>query len=247
MDISFRNDFLNKWATCFGGCELPITFFYSDDPGGVALANVPAGRSCIVCELALVRKGHSLAWHTGSIGCTGARRYLGFSNQLRPDFEYFLSTGIEGRMEGEKYIKTPEMVRDMMASMPCIPALGKYIIFKRFDQLTPEDEPLAVSFFARPDVLSGLFTLANFDRPAGDAVIAPFGSGCGTLVHQALIQAASDDPKAVLGMFDPSARSCVPKEVLSFTVPMKKFTGMVANMEESFLTTSTWEKVKSRL
>ena len=247
MNQKFKNRFLEKWAVYFGESDLPITFFYAEDPGDVARANLPTGRSCIVCELALVRKGTPLAWNVHSLGCGGARRYLGYTDKMRPEFEYFLSTGIEGKMEGERYLQKPEMVREMMAGMPCIPANGRYIIFKRFDQLTPDDEPVAVIFFAKPDVLSGLFTLANFDQPGGDGVIAPFGSGCSAIVHQPWFQGETENPKAVLGMFDASARPCVPKDVLSFAIPMKKFETMVVNMDESFLITETWRTVKKRL
>jgi hypothetical protein len=47
-------------------------------------------------------------------------------------------------------------------------------------------------------------------------------------------------------MFDVSARPYVPAETLSFAVPMQKFVGMVANMDESFLITSSWSAVKKR-
>jgi len=247
MDQKFKSQFLVRWEKYFPGCELPIVFYYTDDPGETARANIPVGHSCIVCELSIVRKGRPLAWNVQSLGCNGSRRYLGFSDTLRPKFEYFLSTGIEGEMEGERYIKTPKMVKEMLSEMRCIPAKGKYIIFKRFDQLTPDEEPGAVIFFARPDVLSGLYTLANYDQPGGQAVTAPFGSGCGSIVHQPLLQAESDNPKAVLGMFDPSARPCVPKDTLSFAIPLKKFRTMVENMDECFLITETWKEVKRRL
>jgi hypothetical protein len=247
MNQKFKAGFLEKWATYFGDNELPITFFYVEEPGDVARANIPKGHSCIVCELALVRKGKPLAWNVQSLGCGGAQRYLGYTDKIRPNFEYFLSTGIPGVMEGERYIRTPEMVNEMMAGMPCIPAKGRYIIFKRFDQLTPGDDPVAVIFFAKPDVLSGLFTLANFDQPGGNGVIAPFGSGCGSIVHQAWFQQEQENPKAILGMFDPSARPCVPKDTLSFSVPMKKFEKMVGYMDESFLATGTWKTLKRRL
>jgi hypothetical protein len=194
-----------------------------------------------------VRKGRPLAWNVQSLGCGGARRYLGYTDEIRPDFEYFLSYGIPGKLEGERYIKTPEMVKAAMANMQCIPAIGRYIIFKRFDQLTPDDKPLAVIFFAKPDVLSGLFTLANFDQPDGNGVIAPFGSGCGSIIYQPLMQEDKDNPKAILGMFDASARPCVQKDVISFAVPVKKFEIMVGNMDESFLITETWEIVKKRI
>ena len=246
MDLEFRNTFLQKWAKYFGDSELPITFFYVDDPGDIARANIPDKHNCIVCELALVRKGCSLAWNGKSLGCGGAKRYLGYTSEMRPDFEYFLSHGIPGKMEGERYIQTPGMVKDIVSNLHCVPANGRYIVFKRFDQLTPEDNPEAVIFFAKPDVLSGLFTLANFDQPDGNAVIAPFGSGCGAIVHHTLLQNDLENPKAILGMFDPSARPCVPKDTLSFAIPIRKFITMVGHMDESFLITDTWNTVKKR-
>jgi hypothetical protein len=48
-------------------------------------------------------------------------------------------------------------------------------------------------------------------------------------------------------MFDPSARPCVPVDVLTFAVPMKKFVEMIGSMDESFLITRTWDKVKSKI
>jgi len=150
-------------------------------------------------------------------------------------------------MEGERYIRTPEMVKEMMQNIRCIPAEGKYIVFKRFDQLTPEDEPVAAIFFAKPDVLSGLFTLANFDQPGGNGVIAPFGSGCGTTINQAWFENQKENPKAILGMFDPSARVYLPKGTFSFSVPMKKFEKMIGYMDESFLITDSWKKIRKRL
>ena len=48
-------------------------------------------------------------------------------------------------------------------------------------------------------------------------------------------------------MFDVSARPFVPKTMLTFAVPMKKFTKMVRNMAESFLITSSWNKVRNRI
>jgi hypothetical protein len=48
-------------------------------------------------------------------------------------------------------------------------------------------------------------------------------------------------------MFDVSARPYIPKETLTFAVPMNKFVRMIDNMEESFLVTRTWDKVKKRI
>jgi hypothetical protein len=126
-------------------------------------------------------------------------------------------------------------------------APAKGILFKRWDSLEPEDEPQAVIFFAPPDVLSGLFSLANYDSAHPHAVISPMGSGCSSIVYYPYHESLSQEPHAVLGMFDPSARPYVPATTLTLTAPWAMFTRMVANMDESFLITPTWEKIKIRL
>jgi hypothetical protein len=109
------------------------------------------------------------------------------------------------------------------------------------------DKPLVAIFFAPPDVLSGLFTLANFDEPQPNGVIAPFCAGCASIVDLPLKELKSSEPRAVLGMFDVSARPCVPSNVLTFAVPWTKYVRMVDNMKESFLITKSWNKVRARI
>jgi hypothetical protein len=109
------------------------------------------------------------------------------------------------------------------------------------------DVPAVVIFFAKPDVLSGLFTLANFDQTEPNSTFTPFGAGCGSIVHYPYLEKDKERPRAVIGMFDPSARPCVPRDTLSFAVPMVKFEKMIQYMEVSFLITSTWKTIKKRI
>ena len=102
-------------------------------------------------------------------------------------------------------------------------------------------------FFAAPDVLSGLFTLANYDRPDPYGVIAPMGSGCSSIISYPCYEAASENPQCVLGMFDVSARPCVPANRLTFAMPMKRFEQLALNMDQSFLITNSWNLVRKRL
>jgi hypothetical protein len=243
MDLKLKEEFLRKWDHYFGKSELPIVFFYSADLRGTEMARPPKGRSCLICELAAVRKGKSLAYDKSALRCGGARRYAGYESKMRPDFEYFLSCGIPGEMEGERYIRTPGMVNELMKNVYTLPAEGNYLVFKRWDKLEFEDTPEAAVFIANPQVLSGLFTLSNFDRTDGLGVIAPFGSGCGSVIYRGYLENQEEDPKAILGMFDPSARPCVPENTLSFTIPMKKMVKMIGYMDESFLITDTWKKI----
>jgi uncharacterized protein (DUF169 family) len=203
---------------------------------------------CVIGALTKVRKGESLAFDVDAVGCPGGRKYLGFSDTLMPDFEYFLSCGIPGKLEGERYKKTPEMVKEFMErQMPQTEAPGKYIIFKRWDNLESDDKPDVVIFYARPDVLSGLFTLASFDEAEQNMVIAPFGSGCASIVQYPFLEKGKESPRAVIGMFDVSARPFVEEDVLTMAVPLSKFTRMIDNMEESFLITGSWENIQKRI
>ena len=247
MDMKLKDDFSARWKKFFDGSELPIIFFYSNETVSSKLVSPPAGHRCFICDLALVRKGKPLVFDIDSIACGGGKRYLGFSEEIMPNFEYFLSCGIEGKLEGERYIKSPELVRVIMEKMTAFRAPGRYIHFKRWDMLEKDDEPEVVIFFAGADILSGLFTLANFDREDASGVFAPFGSGCSSIVYYPYLEKKAEKPRAILGMFDVSARPCVADNILTFAVPFNKFRTMVDNMEESFLITESWGKVRKRI
>jgi uncharacterized protein (DUF169 family) len=247
MDMQMKERFLEKWKKYFKGADLPVTFYYSHEAGSAEIVKSPSGHQCFISVLSRVRKGTSLYFDVNSIGCPGGKRYLGFTQEIRPEFEYFLSCGIPGKLEGERYKKTPELVREAMKRMPEFKAPARFIVFKRWDKLEKQDNPEVVIFFAQPDVLSGLFTLTNFDEADPNGVFAPFSAGCGSIVQYPFLEKDSNRPRGVLGMFDVSARPSVPKETLTFALPMKKFQRMIENMEESFLTTASWEKVRVRI
>jgi uncharacterized protein (DUF169 family) len=246
MNTELKSSFLKLWRKCFAEAELPVVFYYSDGDGGAEWAEKPKGRSCLVCELARVRKGMSLVFNADRIMCGGAKRYLGYTDKMRPGFEYFLSCGND-KIEGERYLRSPGQVKVFMENQQQLPINGKNIVFKRWDNLAENDEPDVVIFFAKPDVLSGLFTLANFDQTDPNGTFTPFGAGCGSIVHYPYLESLSDKQRAVIGMFDPSARPCVPADVLTFAVPMKRFEKMISNMEESFLITETWSNLRKRI
>ena len=247
MEIKMKEKFIEGWKKYFNGADLPIAFYYSHEAGNAEIVNPPSGHQCFIGVLSKVRRGTSLCFDVNSIGCGGGKRYLGFTQEIMPNFEYFLSCGIPGKLEGERYKKTPELVKEVVKKMPAFKAPTQFIVFKRWDKLEKRDNPEVVIFFAQPDVLSGLFTLTSFDEADPNGVFAPFSAGCGTIVQYPYLEKDSDRPRGVLGMFDVSARPFVPKETLTLALPMKKFQRMIENMEESFLITPSWDKVKARI
>jgi uncharacterized protein (DUF169 family) len=246
MDTELRDTFLKKWRKYFGEAELPITFYYTMSESNADWAEKPRGWSCIICELAKVRKGRSLMYNAERISCGGGKRYLGYTDKMRPGFEHFLSCGNE-KIEGERYLRTPELVREFMKSQKTLAVSNMNLVFKRWDKLEKHDEPDVVIFFATPDVLAGLFTLANFDQSEPNGTYTPFGSGCSTIIHYPYLEGVTERQRAVIGMFDPSARKCVATNEISFAMPMARFERMVGYMDESFLITETWSTVKKRL
>jgi hypothetical protein len=82
------------------------------------------------------------------VGCFGGK-ISGFFNRLAPDFEYFLSCGIPGKLEGERYKKSPELVKELLERWPKFKAPARFIVFKRWDKLEVADNPDVVIFLSR--------------------------------------------------------------------------------------------------
>ena len=247
MPEHFKQIFEDKWRSYFGAAEWPVVFYYTDEPAPEDLQESHHITRCLIGNLNRVRQGYAYVYNVNTPGCTGGKRYTGFTDTMRSDIEYFLSCGIPGKVEGERYKKTPELAKAHIENHPMFEAPAANLVFKRWDMLRENESPLAAIFFATPDVLAGLFTLANFDWPGSDAITAPMGSGCASIISYVLDESKKDRPRCVLGMFDVSARPYVPSNTLTFTIPIKRLKQIAANMDSSFLITSTWEKVRQRI
>ncbi len=173
---------------------------------------------------------------------------MGFLEKARPNIEYFLSCGIPGEMEGEHYIKTPELARKYFERMKPNTASATYCVFKPLEHFQNGTiRPEVVAFFVPPDLLSGLFTLTGYALESTEAVYAPFGSGCSSILTYPLKEASKEQPRAVVGMFDVSARPMVEKDILTLAMPYSVFLKLLENVSGSFLETDSWKKVLKRI
>jgi len=247
MDLILRDRFTALWQQYFPGADLPLALEFRAGPGTSKKVPPPDGWRCVICQIGQARNGTPLAFDTRSVTCNGGRMYTGYSGERPQGFRYFLSSGKAGVVEGERYKRTPEIVDAWENLIPPFDSQGKELLFTRWDQLTEKDGPEVVIFFARPEVMSGLFTLANFDRSDPNGVICPMGAGCSSIVYYPWLEQQKADPKVILGMFDPSARKCVPLDVMTMAFPMKRFETVIGFMEESFLITPTWETVMKKI
>lgn len=249
-DIKMDSSFQALWKPfhdALGLKESPLGIYYTNEkPDGVT-----AKEGIHICMIGLLqnarKKGVTVYFDKSHFGCPGGAYYMGFFESPRPNIEYFLSCGIPGEMEGERYIKTPERAREYFSRMIPRRAPATYCVFKPIEQFQNEIKPEVVVFFASPDILSGLFTLVNYAFERTDAVHTPFGSGCGAILTHPLKEAVREQPRAVLGMFDVSARPMVEKDILTLAMPYSVFLKLLENVSGSFLETESWKKVLERI
>jgi uncharacterized protein (DUF169 family) len=227
--------------------ESPLGIYYTNNkPEGVTAKT--GIHTCMIGLLQNARKkGETVYFDKDHFGCPGGAYYMGFFESPRPNLEYFLSCGIPGEMEGERYIKTPERAREYFARMIPRRAPATYCVFKPVEQFQSSTQPEVVAFFATPDILSGFFTLTNYALERTDAIYTPFGSGCSTILTYPLKEAGKEQPHAILGMFDVSARPMVEKDVLTLAMPFSIFLKLLENVADSFLQTESWKKVRNRI
>ncbi len=228
--------------------EHPLAFFYNDREPAGGITPQAAGHACMIGLLNQARHHEKTVYFDADhSGCFGGAYYMGLRPMTRPKIEYFLSCGIPGEMEGERYIKTPELAREYFAGVKPRKAPARYAIFKSLDRIAVGEEPEVIIFFAPPDVLAGLFTLTNYAAERMDGVRIPFSSGCGSIVTHPLKEAEKEKPQAILGMFDVSARPFVEPGTLTLAMPTKLFRALLESQDESFLITKSWETVRERI
>ena len=246
--MTVYRELAQRFRDALGLRTSPVAVYYADEKPDRAQGYKGVRRGACVIGLAYqASEGISAAFDAANYGCPGAGRYLGFNPRPRPGLAHFLSCGIEGEMEGERYIKTPELAQRVLDRQPIRPAPAKYCVFAPLDHLADGVEPEVVVFFVRPDILSALVVLADYDNESEEAnTFVRFAAGCGQIVAEPLAELARPRPRAVLGLFDLSARPRVPRDVLSFAIPRPLFLRMAENIPGSFLQTETWHKVRVR-
>lgn len=244
MDLKFKHQAITSWAKYFLSVPMPYAAFYCDDLYDAEYVKKPAenskGFTCIFTQMAKLRKGISLAFDADNIGCYGAIKNLYGRT-------YNEEVTVKLLVEIERFKQDREQVVNWYSNQAKAKPLGKYFIIKSFNKLEKDDKPSIYFCFVKPDIIAALHTLACFDDSRIDAVIAPFGAGCEQMFLYAFDEASKNNPRCILCGLDTSMRTCLKSDLLGFSIPAKKFEIMVANMDDSFLNTHTWEALKRRI
>lgn len=230
------------------------TILTNEKPQGASQFQ-PGKWGCVMAMMRAASRGKTAVFDRETVGCPGGGVGLGFGDFYKTGavnmggIEYFLSTGRgEGYPEGEGYRKTPELAASFVKNLPMVDLPYTYRVFKPLDQVDPSvEEPCLVTFYVNADQLCGLVVMANYDRPDLNNVIIPHSSGCQGVFLIPYNEVQSQNPRAVVGMMDPSARPFIDANEVTFTVPYRRFLELEANIPGSFFTRKTWSKVAQRL
>lgn len=254
----------------------PVALLWSDEKPEGAVQFKEGHWGCIMWLLGSAAGGKSAVCDGKTFGCFGGGVGLGFGDQYvnfpgGPDcFCRFLSTGNEesaqGRavaeqvkpymreeaheefLHGERYWKTPEHARRFANLLPIRELPTRYVVLKPLAAVDPAREtPQVVVFLANPNQTSALVVLANYGREHNENVIVPFAAGCQAIGIYPYREGESENPRAVLGLIDLSARlQLKPKfgdQLFTVAVPYRMFLEMEENVPGSFLERPTWKNL----
>lgn len=252
----------------------PVAILFSNDKPQNARQFQEGKGGCVMFMLGAAVNGDIAVFDRKTIGCQGGGTGLGFGNQYRnfsggeDCFCHFLSTGndqwehgraaaekvkpylrpdaLDNFLHGERYVKSPDLVKQFIRSLPIVDIPYEYVVFKPLKLVDPAMEtPEVIVFLCDMNQIAALTILANYHRGTCDNVIYPWAAGCQSIGIHAFHEAASETPRAVLGLNDISARLTLKRvlkdHVMSFAAPYRLFLEMETNVEGSFLERSTWK------
>jgi uncharacterized protein (DUF169 family) len=253
-----------------------VALTFSNDKIDNAISLKEGKYGCVMYLFVSAARGKTTQVSRETFGCWGGAVGLGFGNYYTKFpgglecFYSFLSNGnknsekgknilknLEGKVNeslyekfanGEKLKKTPELVKTFVEKdLPITDIPFKFVTFKPLSLAENNDNIKSVSFIVNPDQLSALIILSNYFRDGLNNVIAPQAAACQQIGILTYKEDESEDPRAVIGLTDISARLNLKHSLkggyLTVSMPYKLFLKMEENADESFLNGPTWNKL----
>ena len=236
----------------------PVGVFLGNAEAECDLLAEPGRRNCVVPFLLSAARGkvagiteEACTCPGGTVGCCFGD---GFARK-NPDIHKMLSQGLGDAAppqapihlrEGERFFCTEELALRWRNGMPFSERGYPRVVFAPESRWGEVGLPDLVLVFADPDRISALVTMLGFHNGRAVNTVVPYGAACHSIVFAAE-QMESDEPMAVMGLFDISQRSKAIAGYLSLTLPYALWEGMGQDLEKSCLTTHAWKEIEKRL
>jgi len=199
MDLDLRDRFVERWRRYFGGRSFRSASTTPTTRSGGSRA--AAARTRVPAFPAGARAARAAAAiRCRESGLRGREAILGFHAGTASRIRVLPLLWIPGKLEGERYKQSPGSSGNSCSGRRGLRRLALYRL-QALDALEETDTPEVVIFFASPDVLSGLFTLANFDEAEPNGVYCP-SRRMGSIVQYPYLERQAVRPRAILGMFE---------------------------------------------
>lgn len=220
----------------------PVAVVWSDDKPDDAMEFEPGKFGCVVSLFATAAtKGRTGVFSLEIFGCWGGG--VGEAMKQDPAGARFADT----YLHGERYVKDAEPTQQFVDDLPMMDIPTRYVVVKPLAQTETDDDIQNISYFVNPDQLSALVILANHARKGLDNVVMTYATGCQVMGILAYRELQREDPRALVGMTDISARrnvrSSLGKNVMSFTAPLPLYREMEAHVAGSFLEAHVWQQL----
>ena len=250
---------LRSFMDVLGIIEEPMGLFYTDKKPAagftprkqVSLKLLPEASdgeiNWISCVLGIIRRARRekapAYFNNEHYGCLGGAFFMGF----KPYYEAFepalLSTGIPGKMEGERYVDSPETGKAFYDAFEPPEATAPFLVIQPLSLFEKDEQPEHVIFFPNRKSMIGLNALTVFLTGDPDAVRIPFGMGCCGLITWPRKFLQQGKMRAVIGGFDINCLKYLKENELTYTVPFELFLEMLAKWPHSMLGTKAWKRV----
>jgi uncharacterized protein (DUF169 family) len=255
----------------------PVATLWADEVPEGAVSFGEGKRGCVMSLFASAAKGRTGAVCSKTSGCPGGGVGMGYGNHYENVFPggqdcfcHFLSAGnsgfpmgeavaghmkgkapeafVEEFLHGERYVKTPELVKNFIQEVGIIDLGEKVTVFKPLsDALAAGETPVTVTFVCTPAQLSALVILCNYFREGIENVASPYVAGCQSIGVVTYREIDKENPRGIIGLFDLTARKTVLKslgaDIMTFSVPYGLYQKIEENAEGSFLEKSPWKDI----
>ena len=235
----------------------PVGIYFGNTEAECDLVPPPDKRNCVAPLLMAAARGQVIALDEDSCNCPGGAVGCCFGDGFargNPRIHEMLAQGVQGApetapihmREGERFFCSPEIGMVWRQSIPYSERAYPRIVFAPLPRWESIGEPDLVLVFADADRISALVTMLGFHNGRTVNTIVPYGAACHSIVFAAE-QLDSDDPMAVMGLFDISQRSKAIANYLSLTMPRALWESMSEGLDRSCLTTHSWREIEKRL